>query len=199
MSVDYSGDLAYARNALTGTCLLSSNLGWVYVEDMNESTGEVSVRVLGDKEGRTKNVPLNTLSTSPPTLGYINIGGNAFYTTRMPSRQWKQGVRVRYCAFFNRNLESTRVSINELMEEWKRLLEGEYPTLQDAAKTVEKSWEEGRACSVAFHKNFCLCRSRDYKGVAVRHKTMLVGSFKGGELSLKKDYEYLEYKRGIST
>lgn len=147
---------------------------------LNLGNGEESVKSLLDNEWCFK--PINT--------GYVNIQGYSFYISRIPSRQWKQGlhrenVKIKYNFPYgdvrmNIGYERVRTLICKPLHNMARKI---YPSLQQAVEMFEDGNTE-----IAFDRQFCVSRT----GV-LYYKTEEVGGVDLDTLEVKFDkrYEFL--------
>lgn len=129
------------------------------------------------------------LDFTPVPLGFANYNGNAFYLSRIPSRQYKQGLA-------SNNLvvdcltegNKTALASKELKKVCNRSISscilGKYPSLQQALKLITEG-----ALSVAFHRQFAV--DEDWN---ILYKTESVGSVNGdtGEVWFKRTKGYLK-------
>lgn len=91
MAVDYSTDLAYANNRLGDSIVLHKGQPVYVVEVRGDEGGRAIIRSI--PQNNTVGVPLSELDLTPVRLGYVNEDGDAHYAMRVPSRQWRQGLR----------------------------------------------------------------------------------------------------------
>jgi len=92
----------------------------------------------------------------PVTLGYVNIGGCAIYTWRMPSRRSKQGLHQE-SLHMHKNIGADVLASLALA----KTIINNFPTIEDCVDLLTtKAVEE-----IAFHRKFALYRSRNTFGI----------------------------------
>jgi hypothetical protein len=106
-NVSYGTDYEYAATRLSGT-IVRIGTQPVYVKDIGHDTGEVYY--LSGVGNKTKKCHLDDLDLSPIPLGYINVGRDASYVQRIPSRSYKQGLHGN--SLYSKKLHIEMLSVN---------------------------------------------------------------------------------------
>lgn len=127
-----------------------------------------------------KVVHLDELELSSPPLGYFNSGNKAHYFSRRPLRNdYRQGIRPNQIVVLSGTASPS----------WGRLMqciEGKFPSLEEALKTLEQRSMK----SVAFSREFCLFKEKG-KILLVRSWKGRVGEVVEGKINLDKGKEHL--------
>lgn len=127
-----------------------------------------------------ESVNRSDVDLTPISLGYLNLGGKAYYTSRKPKRSWRQGL--------SRN--NVRSDLHWEVLASKRavpMYKGEYPSFREALEGVLNG---DIIASVAFHRHMGLARSGE--AALLIYKRNLVGRIVDGELRLEDKYFYLK-------
>lgn len=123
-------------------------------------------------------------------LGYTNTtGGHAVFLSRVPSRQYKQGI-CRNNTHIPNTPEGLRVTTFEhltRMASWSDALRGIYPTFAEAVSLLKNG--EGIR-SVAFHRDYAAGLD-DLGFVRLYHKGEACAFGEDGVFRLPKQFEYL--------
>lgn len=142
----------------------------IYVREITEKK-ELSVFYLGQREKEI--IPLSSidLDFKPVSLGMCNHGGHAYYLSRIPSRQWSQGLTPE-------NINIRFLDNQELSNECQSLIKlnnksihscilGEYPSMEKCITAVEKPGVSEMAFSreFALNKNLSLYYRGDKVGM----------------------------------
>ncbi len=129
-------DKEYAVARLTGTIVLNVETKQpVYIDGFARDYANVRTLLTGEE----LKIKLNKLDITPVQLGYVKVGKEYYYLSRIPKRDdWRQGLR-----------NNTMVIRNNLVHpegiEWANLalcIMGVYPNLRDCIP------------GVAFHRDF---------------------------------------------
>lgn len=120
-------------------------------------------------------------------IGYMNrfVAGAWFY--RVPSKQWKQGLRpdqVR-CKFSQRQFADMNFGgAKQLCS----MLENQYPSFEEAASLLKKD----EANIVAFHRNFAMTLDRIHQDYILEYKGSNIGF-----TSNLKDFKLMDEKQHL--
>jgi hypothetical protein len=195
MGIDYSTDLSYANNRLTETVVLHKDKP-VWVSNVDIDSGIVFCVAL--PSNNRFEVDLQELDLTPIELGFVNEQYNCYYLQRVPSRQWRQGLRASQITSvtgsYIRQYSITTSSgfVNMVL--------GKYPSPEECLE----SFINEEASSKAFSKHFGFSRSgRKDKSLDLMFRGVRVGIAKIGtsriitELDKKFFYldEFLEEER----
>lgn len=163
MAVNYKGDIDYAIGKLPGS-IVKVDGEPVIVDHL--STDGVCVINLSSRKDSIRS--MKDLDLSPFRLGFVNGISMAAYITRMPARQWRQGIR-------NSNLQMIyphHSGVNSSFvnsQAFYRMLKGIYPSIKDCVESLANE----EIVSTSFHRNFgLLADTKDrakilFKGEAV--------------------------------
>ena len=118
-----------------------------------------------------------------PPMGFLNANGNAFYCSRLPKKQQKQGLNGE--TFLGQHVSQPGKSIpfNSILglNETTDMFMGRYPNFEEAKRMIT----QGIAKSVAFSREFCLVNDEELDSlVYLYHKHDKVGFLLGDNLSL---------------
>ena len=132
-------------------------------------------------EGNIEVAKIKDLDITPVPLGYINLGGRAYYTCRSSVRKdWKQGLRNTTLRVLD---PGVRLMIDEaVLKELGNTIEDVFPAFKDALKNVAK----GLVRSVAFSRDFAIARSETDEG-EVKNVLRYKGAYEVGEVSRAGD------------
>jgi hypothetical protein len=185
MSVNYNEDPAYANAKLHDTIVRFEGFPF-YVNHISED-GMVRGRKLG-QEGQSCH--LSSLDLSPIPLGYVNIDRSTTYLMRVPSRQWRQGIR-------SSNITSIGGSHASLFagsaSSFVNLVRNIYPTPNDCLDLINNQ----EVISQAFSRNFAISsiNNKGKKGSILLYKSLVVGTVSMGDMrasfNLSPSYHYL--------
>lgn len=185
MAVSYAEDPSYAASKL-GDSLVSYN---GFPHQVLEVTGRGIAIVRDMVQHINRDVPLADLDLTPFRLGYMNSNRMAHYLMRIPSRQWRQGLRsgLIYSATGGGGRDVYRDPVAFI-----NMVRGIYPTPDDALDMLAN--DEADAC--AFSRSFALVRSSHKKPRFFLHwKGRQVGEARMGDrridFALDKSFEYL--------
>lgn len=184
MTVSYVEDPSYASSKL-GDSIVSYN-------GFPHQVLEVSSRgltVIRDMIGNTnREVGLEDLDLTPFKLGYMNSGRMAHYLMRIPSRQWRQGLRTGLIySYTGGGLGIFRDPMG-----FVNMVRGVYPSPGDVFDMLVNDEVD----SYAFSRSFRLSKSTHKKPrFFLSWKGRQVGEATMGDrrlnIKLAKDYEYL--------
>jgi len=138
-------------------------------------------------EAKRKYISSKHFDIAPFRLGYVNCPKlGAFYCTRLPSRQQKQGLsRENFQAF---NHVGVPVSFETFCrtKEVCAMVVGDYPSFDVAVKSLKK------VKAVAFSRDFCLVPDEVVPGlIFLYHKNVKVGMFHGDNVTLGEKFTCL--------
>lgn len=128
----------------------------VYVKAVNR-LNELVLQELGNKKEIITKVSDELLDFTPVPLGMCNEGKDAFYLTRIPYRQYKQGVckqslRIKFISKNYDELAADKL-LTMKSQGLKECINGDYPTLQNA---IEKIRGDEGVKAIAFSRQFAL-------------------------------------------
>lgn len=112
-----------------------------------------------------------------PPLGYIQLGRKVQYLTRFPLRRTKQGLDVRAIRSKDLAGESLGLSkLNVFSPSFKNMLQGEYPDLGDALKSLRADYAQNNRCNseIAVTRNIAMSIN-EIGVINVYYKNNLVG------------------------
>lgn len=166
-----------ARAKLLGTfCYYKGKA--VYVKALDPAGDDWSMLVydVGGTAGSRQQVLVSDkdFQASEFRIGYANFSNAAVFYYRIPARQYRQGLKAEQVGVSMSNpnwRHEIQFSSNRSI---KDMMEGNYPTLEDAKKRITDELTE----VMAFHKDFAISRNRihndfivEYKGTQVGHTT----------------------------
>ena len=146
-----------------------------------------------DDKGKSFEIPISDTSFDfePVPLGFINHKGEVYWSARLPSRQWSQGLTSKNLVVSpltgDAKNSDTLLHIKEILTlKTKSLLaciEGSYPSLRNAIRLIDTG-----ANSVAFKRNLAITAEGD-----VFFKNKQVGVWKeDGEIVTKRGCKFIE-------
>ena len=145
MAVSYDEDISYAQAKLLDS-VVSLNGSPVHIVDI-ESSGRTYVNHVAN--GVRAVTDLSELDLTPVKLGYANFGRFADYFMRIPSRQWKQGLRSSNVT--SPDGRSSRYLFQQGAS-LANMVRGIYPSPADCVDALLN----GEAESMAFSRHFSL-------------------------------------------
>jgi hypothetical protein len=158
----------------------------VYVEEVrNRGEGlTAEYRVLSS--GRTGRCLVADLDIKPVPLGYVNTGGRALYTSRMPRRRWKAGLDEGNIIARRNTGAKSGFNPRLAARSTAACIQGRYPSFLEARTRCQDEGGE-----VAFSRKFCVL-SREEGPLALYYKTKPVGDVtREGDAQLRQEYTYL--------
>lgn len=160
----------------------------IFIHHVNDDKS-VDVSSLGNNKEARLHLSDEKFDFTPVSLGYVNVQGSCFYLTRVPRRQWKQGlhhdnVEIKYheagypedrrwMSAYNRIKE---LSCKPLYNTIKNI----YPTLEEAVNLLQEDRE------VAFDRQFAI--NKDF---IIFYKAQAVGYYNDGEIVFNANKEFL--------
>jgi len=166
----YQYDREQAKQKLAGTVIMYKDKP-IYIGDVKQGGGGV-VLLAYNLPNYEKEILLklddNNLDGLNFKLGYVNYKDTATYLTRVPRRQYAQGLRGENTA------NSMGYNFGDLTREpsFSENLSGKYPSFEDCVKTVEA----GKNRSRAFHRRFAISKDNElgfyqleYKGQRIAY------------------------------
>jgi len=198
LSIPYE-NIHDAQMRLSGTVVLYDG-DPVYIRDIGQKDpGDPKddvFRVYAEKLPRTgrdnlaemrKFISSKKFDMAPFPMGFINRGGYAYYATRTPRRQQKQGLSEG--TFFTTvpgfENEKAGLSFGNAVQsrEFVDCIKGVYPSMEDAVKSIIS----GEAKSVGISRTYALVGDRSLDGlIYLYHKSEKVGFILDGTLKLSK-------------
>lgn len=114
---------------------------------------------IGNNEDKVLDLRDEAFNFKPVNTGYVNIQGYSFFVTRMPHRQWKQGlsidnVNIRYNHPYNDNgrFQNAYNRVKELTcKPLYNTIKNIYPSLEQVVESFEDNVVEG-----AFDRQFAV-------------------------------------------
>lgn len=196
-------DLDHAKMRIEG-CVLTYKNRLIFVTDVDETGRNGIFKLwyikLEDIKAIDDAAPVsvlsnnNDLSLEPIPLGNINFKGECKYISRMPGRQWKQGLNGNNVLAYEpgRGWRPFDIQTPALMH----MFENKYPNIHEAIQRVCN--DEVR--SMAFSRNF----SYDGGGrVMFKCRTPIGQALQDGKVVLNRGYdwirEHLEEEAGVQT
>lgn len=167
MPISYADDFAYAEAKLSNSIVRVASRPFLVMR-VGEG-GNVLGRHLG--YSGVKSVSLNELDLTPIPLGYWNsASGSASYLSRLPVRNWKQGLMANQIVM--QTLNPIR-GLNIDGEDFIKCLCNKYPSF---AQTVEYLVCEPLK-TLAFHKVFAMTQFSKKGNSTLLYKGEAVGNF----------------------
>lgn len=157
----------------------------------NDGSFYVSLVALPVENNRPFRVSINDPDLEPrgARLGYCNVGNVAYYLSRIPRRQFQQGLGSNNVNIPRDN--GNRVtSFDRLLHEpgFADLLRNTYPTFQEAVQQLEAP--DSTKFRIAFHRHFAI-EHDDLGFVRLLFKGDAVGYGKADRYNLPQRYSYL--------
>lgn len=181
----YKYDREQAKQKLAGTVIMYKDKP-VYIGDVKQGGGGV-VLLAYNLPGYDKEVLLkiddNNLDGLNFKLGYVNYKGTATYLTRVPRRQYSQGLRS----------ENTSNSLGYNFEQMTRdpsfseNLSGKYPSFEECVKAVES----GKNRSQAFHRRFAISKDSELGFYQLEYKSQRIAYGDPENFVLPSHMQYL--------
>lgn len=181
MTVSYGYDYEYAHAKLSGSVVRYQEK-LVYVYEIPPSGKAIVKPIL---ENDNLSVHINSLDLTPVPLGYMNYGTSAHYISRIPRRNWKQGIRPESICSDSAYTQSFTLEC----EEFINTVDGKYPALEMCAERIVCK----EVTKQAFSRFFAL--GEYFDGVFLLwYKNLIVGGVspdKHEMFLLIDDYKYL--------
>lgn len=167
--VDYTNESSYGTSRMSGSFALIrgkpkyintiGNDNKVYYGDLN--TG------IEGKVWSEKCADLKDMNNSELRLGFVNNPLRLMYVSRVPSRQWRQGIRQQSLIDLF-TLKNVSVSIKGFSE----TLQGIFPVIGDCMELIE--CEESKA--VAFCNKYAIGKKTVGGGFVLKHRNLNIGT-----------------------
>lgn len=141
----YQGDWDYAGTRLRDTVVRYEGEP-VYVFSVSEEN-TAKIQVMGKGSQPYQWVPLDCLDLSPVPLGYTNTPSECSYTSRMPTRHYKQGLNG-----VNLDTGNAGSSVSFTSPCLYKTVMNNYPKIVDCFESIVV----GESISRAFSRNFAL-------------------------------------------
>lgn len=185
MSICYGNDYEYANDRLRGTVITYKGHP-IHVERIRGG-GLVEGFFLATNRFNGERIHLNDCDLSPIRLGYINLKRDAVYITRMPQRQYRQGLNQRQIVLSKkkRNMPPRLIFSKPLTD----MLSDRYPdidTCLDLLQNDEKT-------SVAFSKKFSLTKD-NRKSIGLEYRGKIVGRVNNSDNDIVLEKKFLFLK-----
>ena len=124
---------------------------------------------------------------APFPMGFMNHKGYAYYCSRLPRRQQKQGLSENTFSCcpvaFQHEVGSVSFGTATQLQPFVDMVKGRYPTMEEALRLL--SSEEAK--SVGFSRTYALIRDLELDGlIYLYHKQEKVGFILDGALKLSK-------------
>lgn len=167
MAINYQNDFGYAHAKLSDSIIMHKNHP-TYIASV-DGTGMVEHKFLDNPHEDYKKEHLQHFDLTPVKLGYMNLSnGGAVYASRLPLRNWKQGLQLRQVV----SPDLIRVQVGMESPAFVNTLLGAYPTIKKCVEFLVN--QESK--TLAFCREFALnrpnkkaCCNLSYKGVDVGH------------------------------
>lgn len=179
---NYSGEESYGEDRCCNSIVtLGGEPNWVlYFCGKN-------VRGKNVYTGDELDFPLEELDPTPQHIGYTNFKSGLLYLTRMPFRQWKQGIRVGNIGILGEGSKCVSwVEDHGLFSEqaFYKAYMNDYPSLENILGSKNKH--------KAFSREYCV-KEKGTSLVLLRRQVE-VGSVNdtSGILTLNKEYSFLQ-------
>lgn len=183
MPLSYEDDFEYAKHKIVGSVVrLGEKL--VRVDKVDTLTGEVYCRVF--PEHNLISCELKELNLEPFPLGYFNYEGDALYSRRLPSRQWKQGVRKENCQITSHVNLGKFIPNSAFEQALLQLYTNHYQNKQVCLEKIAN----GEATSLAFHRNFSVATPK----FTLRYRGNVIGGLNpdNGEAIVQPKFNFLQ-------
>ncbi len=119
---------------------------------------------------------------SPFPMGYMNHGGGAFFVSRTPIRQQRQGLAVGNTVFLDvKGRRPEGMGFNEMCRSpgFLSMVEGKYPSFAEAGDMMN----DLKVSSVAISRSFAFLIDNDLEALMLIHRGIKCGlSMKGDKL-----------------
>ncbi len=180
----YQGDWDYAGTRLRDTVVRYGGEP-VYVYSVDED-GMAEIQTMSKSNEPHKRVPMEDLDLSPVPLGYSNTTRGCSFTSRMPTRHYKQGLN-------GVNMQCRPSGVNHTSRSLYKTIMGIYPTVRDCFEALTTDEVD----SISFSRNFALFQGLNgVMGLYFRNKK--VGRFlwnhsaQQANYTLDNRYQYLQ-------
>lgn len=183
MTISYSSDPSYANAKLSGSLVRLNNFP-VIVQEVYPEDGEVDYST---PRGQRGNCHITDLDLEPVPLGYVNHSTGCSFTSRIPARHWRQGLRDGL--IFVKGRTSQRISITS--PSLTSTIMNIYPSMISCFEAIIN----GEAIERAFSRDFALQSSRGnfchllYQSWNVGRVDYVEGGY---TTTLNDGYEYLQ-------
>jgi hypothetical protein len=177
MGLSYGDDYEYARRNLVGSVVLHNGKPCNIIEI---GGGKVRAYYLYNEKIFIDN--LNSFNINAFRLGYVNYPDCARYVSRIPARQWRQGLTRQTLACLNGGM----VGLDKYLVP---TILNQYPNYHVC---IEQVIEEDKIRSKAFSRSFAICVGPRKDLPYLIHKENPVGMVVDGEIVLNKDKLYLK-------
>jgi hypothetical protein len=193
MPINYGNDYEYAHAKVSGS-IVKFNDRPVMVHSINSEGALIkfmdALYMKSEPEQSSKElVPLAKLDFSSFPLGYVNCANNCLYVTRIPHRNWKQGIRSANLAAY----QGSMVSIGSA--EFINMLLNNYPKLGVCIESLLCGEIRGKA----FSRRFALSTFDKSRTAPSRlqliYKDIAVGVVELGDyekIKLHDEFEFLK-------
>lgn len=188
MTVSFSGDPSFANVRLNHSIVLSSNNNLIEVQEVDGMDGTVYGTLFNGVRSTSLDgsLKLPDLNLEPPQLGWVNVPTRGCtYLTRMPSRQWRQGLRLDNIHTLNFSLGGSSLLGQPLYRTVNKI----FPSLEECYELLQNNEAE----SWAFSNNFSLLKR--FRDIAINFKQTTVGTVQErGSLvpTLLPNYSFLQ-------
>lgn len=135
---------------------------------------------MGDK-GTKVDYKSDDFSIEVPPLGYVNIGGDAYYIERSAIRDQRAGLP----------LEATRYPHGKVPDDIIRsqgmydMLMNVYPSIKEVVNDLER----GRAISMAFSRNYAIVAN----GMILKHRDHVIGNIVNNRISYREGLKKVSF------
>lgn len=181
-------DAQYANSRLVGTIVREGGSGMPVMvhecEGLPDGNIDVVTTDITKEKPRKKRIKLHDLNISSMPLGYINVGVNCYYVSRIPRRDdWRQGLRD------NQLTTRGHIRIKNCGKELVDMLQKKYPSFEECVKLVKEGEVNAKAFCRVFAVSYTLIRGGN---PVLLYKGQSVGEVVDGKPDLKHNYIHLK-------
>lgn len=137
--------------------------------------------------GNEKFFKIEDFDPTPVHIGYVNLNTTCYYISRVPFRQWKQGLRsANMATLYEDNM--MYCGVDEILlrsEGFCQAYKNKYPSLESILSSNDMKLR-------AFSHEYCVKRSDE--GLLLLRRQIKVGTIDedSARIELFKDYKYLQ-------
>lgn len=170
----YGKDYDYANNRLAGTVIRLGDEP-VFVHRIGRDGVAHICKLIDTQEDLF--VKFEELNCVPVSLGMCNFEKTVSYLSRIPLRHdWRQGLRREN--FVSDNIPNGAIPPEELA----KVIKGDYPTFAECLELIKSKAVKAVAWSRVWALN---------DDMTVRYKHGVVGEYRGGDITLHHEKQYL--------
>jgi hypothetical protein len=178
----------HARLRFLGTVVLTENKAPVYISRIQEDWSMDCIDLASNKSLTVKDIR-NGIITTPVSLGFCQVGREALYLARRPSRRSKQGLDLED-VFINHTIGGTdfNISTSFCKKALAKTILGDFCSFKKAISSLEK--EEDDQLSLSFHKDWAVYNEGKEKFIVYKFFGRC-GSVEDGKVTLFNNFSYL--------